>query len=158
MRAPASCILVVGAAGYIGSHMVKLLRHAGHLPIVLDDLSAGRRGRPSVPGGGDAGDEGVLDEIFHTWPVAAVMHFAGLAQVGESVNDPSLYYQHNVGKTMTLLSAMVRHRVTRFIFSSSVAIFGEPQSALFDEQHPTLPVSPYGRSKLTIGGSTLMRR
>jgi UDP-glucose 4-epimerase len=146
------CVLVVGGAGYIGSHMVKRLQRAGYAPVVLDNLSQGWRGAvgaaPLVVG--ELGDSSVLDVLFQAWPIAAVMHFASFIQVGESVAQPAIYYQNNVGNTLTLLQAMVRHRVPRFIFSSTAAIFGDPDYVPIDERHPKAPINPYGRSKLMV--------
>jgi UDP-glucose 4-epimerase len=145
-------VLVVGGAGYIGSHMVKRLQRAGYVPIVLDNLSQGRR---SAVGSaqlivGELGDSSVLDVIFQAWPIAAVMHFASFIQVGESVERPAIYYENNVSNTVALLQAMVRHQVSRFIFSSTAAIFGNPEYVPIDEQHPMSPINPYGRSKLMV--------
>jgi UDP-glucose 4-epimerase len=145
-------VLVVGGAGYIGSHMVKRLRRAGYSPVVLDNLSQGRRdavsGAPLIVG--ELGDPAVLDVIFQAWPIAAVMHFASYIQVGESMAQPGTYYENNVSNTVALLQAMVRHKVPRFIFSSTAAIFGDPQYVPIDEQHPKAPINPYGRSKLMV--------
>jgi UDP-glucose 4-epimerase len=145
-------VLVVGGAGYIGSHMVKRLQSAGYTPIVLDNLSQGRR---SAVGSaqlivGELGDSSVLDVIFQAWPIAAVMHFASFIQVGESVAQPATYYRNNVSNTVALLQAMVRHQVPRFIFSSTAAIFGNPQYVPIDELHPKAPINPYGQSKLMV--------
>lgn len=145
-------ILVVGGAGYIGSHMVKLLAGAGYTPVVLDNLSNGRRelarfGRLVV---GDMGQDGTVDALLQAFRFEAVMHFASFIQVGESVAQPGRYYDNNVGNTVRLLEAMVRHEVGRFIFSSTAAIFGEPQYVPIDEAHPTLPINPYGRSKWMV--------
>jgi UDP-glucose 4-epimerase len=145
-------ILVVGGAGYIGSHMVKRLAGAGFEPVVLDNLSGGQRwavraGRLVVS---DMGDAGALDALMHAFPFEAVMHFASYIQVGESVEQPAKYYQNNVGNTIRLLDAMVRHRIGKFIFSSSAAIFGEPQYVPIDENHPKAPINPYGRSKWMV--------
>ena len=145
-------ILVVGGAGYIGSHMVKQLAQAGNDVITLDNLSYGYR--DAVKYGefieGDLGDESVLDSILGSGDIDAVMHFAGFIQVGESVIKPSMYYQNNVANTLTLLDAMLRHGVKNFIFSSTAAIFGEPDYTPIDEQHNKQPINPYGHSKLMI--------
>ena len=145
-------ILVVGGAGYIGSHMVKQLALAGHDVITLDNLSYGYR--DAVKYGefvkGDLGDNEVLDKIFAAGDVDAVMHFAGFIQVGESVEKPSMYYLNNVVNTHTLLDAMLRHEVKNFIFSSTAAIFGEPEYTPIDEKHNKQPINPYGHSKLMI--------
>jgi UDP-glucose 4-epimerase len=145
-------ILVVGGAGYIGSHMVKQLAKAGNDVITLDNLSYGYR--DAVKYGefveGDLGDDSVLDSIFSAGDVDAVMHFAGFIQVGESVIKPSMYYHNNVVNTLTLLDAMLRHEVKNFIFSSTAAIFGEPEYTPIDEKHHKQPINPYGHSKLMI--------
>ena len=145
-------ILVVGGAGYIGSHMVKQLANTGHDVITLDNLSYGYRN--AVKYGefveGDMGDDKVLDEIFKIGDIDAVMHFAGFIQVGESVSNPSMYYHNNVVNTHTLLDAMLRHNIKNFIFSSTAAIFGEPEYTPIDEKHLKQPINPYGHSKLMI--------
>lgn len=145
-------ILVAGGAGYIGSHMVKQLAKAGNDVITLDNLSYGYR--DAVKYGefieGDLGDNTVLDSIFKSVDIDAVMHFAGFIQVGESVAKPSMYYHNNVVNTHTLLDAMLRHDVKNFIFSSTAAIFGEPDYTPIDEIHNKQPINPYGHSKLMI--------
>jgi UDP-glucose 4-epimerase len=145
-------ILVLGGAGYIGSHMVKLLAGAGYAPVVLDNLSNGRR--DAVPREalvvGDMGQSATLDTLLQAFRFAAVMHFAGYIQVGESVAQPGRYYDNNLGNTVRLLEAMVRHGVGRFIFSSTAAIFGEPDYLPIDEAHPKRPINPYGRSKWMV--------
>ena len=145
-------ILVVGGAGYIGSHMIKQLAKAGNEVITLDNLSYGYR--DAVKYGefieGDLGDDTVLDAIFKPGDIDAVMHFAGFIQVGESVIKPSMYYHNNVVNTHVLLDAMLRHEVKNFIFSSTAAIFGEPDYTPIDEKHNRQPINPYGHSKLMI--------
>ncbi len=145
-------VLVVGGAGYIGSHMVKQLALAGNSVITLDNLSYGYR--DAVKYGefieGDLGDNSLLDSIFQSGDIDAVMHFAGFIQVGESVIKPSMYYHNNVVNTHTLLDAMLRHHVKNFIFSSTAAIFGEPEYTPIDEKHNKQPINPYGHSKLMI--------
>jgi UDP-glucose 4-epimerase len=145
-------VLVVGGAGYIGSHMVRRLRDQGLAILVLDDLSSGFS--DAVSGAqlivGDVADAVLLDSIFTGHSIDVVMHFASLIQVGESVVDPAKYYENNVGKTLVLLAAMVRHNVKSFIFSSTAAIFGNPISTAIDEKHPQSPINPYGRSKWMI--------
>ncbi|WP_414041106.1 UDP-glucose 4-epimerase GalE [Acidithiobacillus sp. M4-SHS-6] len=145
-------ILVVGGAGYIGSHMAKMLVQNGHEVIVIDNLSTGfrdaaRYGRLME---GDLADQTLLDRIFTENSIAAVMHFAALSQVGESMREPARYYRNNVANTQNLLNAMLRHRVNHFIFSSTAAIFGEPDTPLIDEQHPQRPINPYGRGKRMV--------
>jgi UDP-glucose 4-epimerase len=145
-------ILVVGGAGYIGSHMVKLLGESGYVPVVLDNLSNGRR--EAVPPGalvvGEVGDPGVLHTLLQAFPFEAVMHFASFIRVGESVAHPGLYYDNNVGNTVRLLQAMVGAGIRRLIFSSSAAIFGVPERVPIDEGHPKAPINPYGRSKWMV--------
>lgn len=145
-------ILVVGGAGYIGSHMVKMLLEQGHSVITFDNLSSGYR--DAVLGGafvkGDLANRAKLDEVFMTYRPDAVMHFASFIQVGESVKDPSKYYFNNFSNTMNLLDTMVKHDVKYFIFSSTAAIFGEPEYVPIDESHPKNPLNPYGRSKLMV--------
>lgn len=145
-------ILVVGGAGYIGSHMVKMLLNTGYHVVTLDNLSTGYR--KAVSGGdivfGDLGDSKGLDLLFTSYQFDGVMHFASFIQVGESVQIPSKYYQNNVAATLNLFDAMINHGVKTLIFSSSAAIFGEPQYVPLDEQHPKNPINPYGLSKWMI--------
>jgi len=145
-------ILVVGGAGYIGSHMVKLLLAEQHQVITFDNLSGGFR--DAVLGGefieGDLADRAALDKVFALHRPDAVMHFASFIQVGESVRLPDKYYRNNFSNTVNLLDAMMAHQVKRFIFSSTAAIFGEPKYVPIDELHPTLPLNPYGRSKWMV--------
>jgi UDP-glucose 4-epimerase len=145
-------ILVVGGAGYIGSHMVKALLDARCAVVVFDDLSSGYR--ESVLGGefieGSLANRAVLDEVLSSRGIDAVMHFASFIQVGESVRDPALYYRNNFSNTLNLLDAMVAARVKRFIFSSTAAIFGEPVYVPIDEAHPQAPINAYGASKQMV--------
>lgn len=145
-------ILVVGGAGYIGSHMVKYLALQGCRVTTLDNLSGGHR--DAVLHGelvvGDVGDRSLLDQLFGTNRIDAVMHFASFIQVGESVAEPSKYYRNNVTNTLTLLDAMVAAQVRHFIFSSTAAVFGEPQTDRIDETHPKHPINPYGKTKLIV--------
>lgn len=145
-------LLIVGGAGYIGSHMVKMLSNDGHRVTTLDNLSTGYR--DSIKYGdfieGDISDSELLDRLFRTKPFDGVIHFASYIEVGESVSKPSKYYRNNFANTLTLLDAMVRHNVNNFIFSSTAAIFGEPDYAPIDEKHPTKPINPYGKTKLMV--------
>lgn len=145
-------VLVVGGAGYIGSHMVKLLAVAGHEVVTLDNLSQGYR--DAVLYGhfvqADLADKAALEQLFSASRFDAVMHFASFIQVGESVKEPAKYYENNVTNTQNLLDAMVKHGVNHFIFSSTAAIFGEPEYTPIDEAHPARPINPYGRSKLFV--------
>src|ERR1700674_2985303 len=142
-------VLVVGGAGYIGSHMVKLLLDAGHRVVTLDNLESGHR--DAVSGGdflhGDLADRSLLDVLFTQHDFDGVMHFASYIQVGESVRLPGKYYRNNFSNTLNLLDAMVGHDVRRFIFSSTAALFGEPNYTPIDEAHPRQPINPYGASK-----------
>lgn len=144
-------VLVVGGAGYIGSHMVKMLGKNDCQVTSLDDLSSGHR--DAVLYGdfvqGDMGDRALLDSLMARG-FDAVMHFASFIQVGESVKQPAKYYQNNVIKTLTLLDAMLAHGIDKFIFSSTAATFGEPLYSPIDEQHPQQPINPYGRTKLMV--------
>lgn len=145
-------ILVVGGAGYIGSHMVKLLLDENYEVVVLDNFSTGHR--RLVTGGalveGQLGDSRLLERIFHEHDIAAVMHFAAYSLVGESVQSPLKYYQNNIAETVSLIEAMVRHNVMRFIFSSSAAVYGEPEEIPITEDHPCQPTNPYGMTKLCV--------
>lgn len=145
-------VLVVGGAGYIGSHMVKMLAQAGHDVVTLDNLSNGYR--DAVKYGefveGDIADSSLLDQLFSKHSFDGVMHFASYIQVGESVEKPSMYYRNNVSNTQTLLDAMLDHGVNKFIFSSTAATFGEPEYTPIDEKHPQKPINPYGHSKLMV--------
>ena len=145
-------ILVVGGAGYIGSHMTLFLREHGHDAVVLDNLSSGSEaavlGAPLIVG--SIGEPSVLDRTFEQHAIDCVMHFASLIQVGESVEKPALYYRNNLCHTIDLLDAMVRHDVKRFVFSSTAAIFGQPERVPLDESSPKQPINPYGRTKWMV--------
>ncbi len=145
-------ILVVGGAGYIGSHMVKRLRQSGFRAVVADDLSSGRR--DAVHGAalhvGDIGDADFVEQVLATVAPAAVMHFASFIQVGESVSDPAKYYRNNVMASQVLIDGMRRHGVNALVFSSTAAIFGDPDYVPIDEAHPKRPINPYGRSKWMV--------
>ncbi len=146
-------ILVVGGAGYIGSHMVLDLLQAGHEVVVLDNLSRGHR--DLLVGGifveGDLGDAVLLDRVFTQHRISAVMHFAAFSLVGESVSKPLDYYRNNVSNTVELLAAMVHHHVRYFIFSSTAAVYGEPRAAKpLLENDPCQPTNPYGATKIAV--------
>lgn len=145
-------ILVVGGAGYIGSHMVKMLLESGYKVVTLDNLSGGYR--DAVVGGYfehvDLADKTALEQVFKKYQFNAVMHFASYIQVGESVTKPNMYYQNNLVNTLNLLEIMINNNVKSFIFSSTAALFGEPEYIPIDEKHPTHPINPYGRSKLMV--------
>lgn len=142
-------ILVVGGAGYIGSHYVLHERARGSEVVVLDNLCLGHReavlDAPLIVG--DIADRATLDSVFTRHSIDAVVHFAAFAAVGESVEHPAKYYGNNVAATLTLLDAMRDHGVLRFVFSSSCATYGNPVSMPMDETHPQNPINPYGESK-----------
>lgn len=149
---PLSNILVVGGAGFIGSLVTKMLSRSGYHPIVFDNLSSGHR--ESVIGAafikGDLANLHDLDNVFTTYPIDAVMHFAALIDVGESVIDPLKYYIHNITYTLNLIEAMRKYGVKTLVFSSSAAIFGHPVKIPMAEDHPCLPINPYGQTKLLV--------
>ncbi len=144
-------ILVTGGAGYIGSHMVFELRDVGEKVVVLDDLSTGSR--DVVPADvelvvGDVADRDLVLQIIHTHKVTAIAHFAAKIVVPDSVSDPLDYYLSNTAKTRTLIEAAVAGGVQHFIFSSTAAVYGEPEEMPVTEDQPLAPINPYGRSKL----------
>jgi len=148
----ARTILVTGGAGYIGSHTAWLLAHRGYHVIILDKLVHGQEFKHGWCTfiKGDYGDHALLEQIFTTYPIAAVMNFAGNIEVGESVKNPLKFYHNNVGNTITLLEVMQAHNCNVFIFSSSCAVYGLPHKLPLTEDHPKDPISPYGQTKLTI--------
>ncbi len=148
-------VLVTGGAGYIGSHTVQRLQQSGYQVIVLDNLIYGHREFveevlqvPLIVG--DIADTGLLQDIFATYPIEAVIHFAAYAYVGESVQNPTKYYRNNVAGTLALLEAMVKANVNNLVFSSTCATYGVPQQIPIPESHPQVPINPYGRSKLMV--------
>lgn len=145
-------VLVVGGAGYIGSHMVRLLDRAGHRVVVLDNLSTGFA--QAVTAGelvvGDMRDKSLVCEILKGHQIDAVMHFAAFAMVGESVIEPAKYYDNNVIATLHLLESMRECDVKRIVFSSTCATYGIPESMPISEKTPQRPVNPYGFTKLVI--------
>ena len=145
-------VLIVGGAGYIGSHMLVRLLQDNIDVTTLDNLSGGYR--DSVLDGdfieGDLADINLLDKVFNENHFDVVMHFASYIEVGESIHSPAKYYQNNVTNTQNLLDAMVKHGVLNFIFSSTAAIFGEPEYIPIDEKHHMVPINPYGRTKLIV--------
>ena len=145
-------LLVVGGAGYIGAHMVRCLRKAGFSVVVLDNLVSGRREAvgDAVFFEGDCGDGALLATLFHKYRFDGVLHFASHIQVGESVSDPAKYYDNNLARTLTLLNTMVNYKVRHFVFSSTAAVFGNPEILPIDEQHPQHPINPYGRTKWMV--------
>lgn len=148
-------ILVTGGAGYIGSHAVQALQNSGYEVIVLDNLAYGHRdivenvlkAKLII---GDISDRTLLDEVFTTHSITAVMHFAAYAYVGESITEPAKYYRNNVAGSLTLLSAMLAASVKNIVFSSTCATYGIPESVPVTEDMPQNPINPYGRSKLMV--------
>ncbi|CCF20722.1 UDP-glucose 4-epimerase [Pseudorhizobium banfieldiae] len=145
-------VLVVGGAGYIGSHTCLVLAERGYQPIVFDNLSNGHsefvRWGPLEEG--DIRDRKRLDEVFATHRPDAVLHFAALIEVGESVKDPVAFYENNVVGALTLLSAAMSAGVDAFVFSSTCATYGLPDQVPMDETHRQVPINPYGRTKWII--------
>jgi len=145
-------ILIVGGAGYIGSHINKELNKQGYKTVVFDNLSSGKK--DLVKWGeffeGDLGKIETIREVFKKYPIEAVLHFAAFKAVGESVIDPQKYYKNNVANTLNLFEVMKENGVNKFIFSSSAATFGEPEYVPIDEKHPTNPINPYGETKLIV--------
>jgi UDP-glucose 4-epimerase len=146
-------VLVTGGAGYIGSHMALVLLRAGHEVVVVDDLSSGHR--DAVPAGAvfvqaNIADRVRMAEVLAAGRVDAILHFAALIQVGESVLDPRRYYRGNVGASIALLESALDAGIGRFVLSSTAAVYGEPVRVPIDEEHPTAPINPYGETKLTI--------
>ena len=153
-------ILVTGGTGYIGSHTVVALAHVGHELLILDNLGNSRVdvldrletlcGKRPTFIEGDVRDAALLARVFAQHPITAVMHFAGLKAVGESVEKPIEYYDNNVHGTLQLLAAMRHANVKTFVFSSSATVYGEPSSVPIREDFPRSATNPYGRSKLII--------
>jgi UDP-glucose-4-epimerase len=145
-------LLVCGGAGYVGSHVAKVLDARGHRVTVLDNLSTGHeqavRWGPLVRA--DLLDAPSLEAAFQGQHYDAVLHFCARSLVGESMSAPYDYYENNVVGTLNLLRVMRRHAVDRIVFSSTAAVFGNPVSALIDEDHPKAPINPYGASKLMV--------
>lgn len=145
-------ILITGGAGYIGSHTAKALALAGFEPIVLDDLSTGHpelvRWGPLVEA--DIADIDAVERCVKKYSIAAVIHFAGLISVGESIEDPRRYYETNTLGTFRLLSAILDAGVRHFVFSSTAAVYGHPESVPIVEAHPRAPINPYGHSKAMV--------
>jgi UDP-glucose 4-epimerase len=143
-------ILVTGGAGYIGSVTTAELIAAGHDVVVVDDLSTGHA--DAVPVGAEFHEAAItdLDDVIGAWAIDAVIHFAAKALVGESVIDPAAYWRNNVVGTLALLDTLRRHGITRIVFSSTSATYGDAQEVPITESAPTLPTSPYGASKLAV--------
>lgn len=152
-RAGIMNVLVTGGAGYIGSHMVRRLMASGHHVVVVDDLSAGHRASVDARAHlivADVRDRTKVVKAMRDHQITAVMHFASRIQVSESVTDPRLYYRNNVACGIELLESVLEARVAHFILSSTAAVYGVPLSTPIAEDHPTLPVNPYGETKLVL--------
>src|SRR5277367_2370916 len=147
-------VLVAGGAGYIGSHTVKRLKEAGHSPVIYDNLGRGHRAveailkTPLVVA--DLNDSAMLTGTLRKYKIDTVMHFAAYAYVGESVEKPLMYYQNNVATTISVLQSMQEVGVDGFVFSSTCAVYGDPDKIPITEEEKKAPVSPYGRSKLQV--------
>ncbi len=145
--------LVTGGAGYIGAAVASLLLEAGDHVVVVDDLSAGDE--RAVPSGAvfrrcSVGDAAAVGALLDAEGIDVCLHFAGRIAAGESMQEPARYLRANVAETLALLETLVDHGVERFVFSSSAAVYGEPRTVPIDESHPTVPVNPYGESKLQV--------
>ncbi len=150
-----SVILVIGGAGYIGSHTVRMLAGSGQKVVVLDSLVYGHVEALEVSEGvefvrGDMADAAVVEEVFTRFSIEAVFHFAAYCYVGESVTEPIKYYENNVAAPLVVLDAMRRHGVKKFILSSTCATYGDPEYVPIDEEHRQHPVNPYGWSKYML--------
>jgi UDP-glucose-4-epimerase GalE len=145
-------VLVTGGAGYIGSHAAKALRQAGRRVVLYDNLSQGHREAALAAEliEGDTRDVALLRSVISSHGVTAVMHFAASASVGESVRNPAGFYRNNVEGTLSVLEAMASEQVTRFIFSSTCAVFGEPEEIPITEANPKRPINAYGETKLAV--------
>src|SRR3982751_1732106 len=147
-------VLVAGGAGYIGSHTVKRLKESGHTPVIYDN---GERGHKAVADilmvpavWADLNDRATLTKTMRDHKIDVVMHFAAYAYVGESVEKPLMYYHNNVATTVNVLEAMADANVNGFVFSSTCAVYGDPDKIPITEEEKKAPVSPYGRSKLMV--------
>ena len=146
-------VLVTGGAGYIGSHALLALLGAGHAPVVLDNLSTGFT--EAVPEGvplerGEVGDKAFVAEVLKRHDIGAVMHFAGSIIVPESVSDPTKYYRNNTSASLSLIEACLEAGVGSFVFSSTAAVYGAAEQSPIGEGDPTVPINPYGASKLMV--------
>ncbi len=147
-------VLVAGGAGYIGSHVVLELNRRGHEPVVLDNLVKGHKA--AVLAGrfieGNVGDSELVKKVVKEEKIEAAIHLCAYSLVGESVGEPSKYFQNNIGNGMKLLDALRESGVNKFVFSSTAAVYGEPEQTPIPEEHPKNPTNPYGFSKLTFEG------
>jgi len=145
-------ILIVGGAGYIGSHINKKLSQQGYETVVFDNLSFGHTDfvKWGIFHRGDLSDIDNIREVFKKYPIDAVMHFAAFTYVGESVKDPQKYYLNNLRNTLNLLQVMLEEEVKYFVFSSTCATYGNPEEIPITESHPQNPINPYGKAKLMV--------
>lgn len=144
-------LVLTGGAGYIGSHVAHAASDAGAAVLVIDDLSVGLAS--NLPRGvelvvGDAGDPALLDRVFASFHPDSIVHLSGIASVPESVEHPTRYYRRNTAASLAVIEACLKHGVRQFIFSSSAAVYGTPETAIVSEDAETRPISPYGSSKL----------
>ena len=143
---------MTGGAGYVGSHAAKALRDAGYRVVLFDNLKAGHReaalGLPLVEG--DVQDTSAVRSVIREYGISAVMHFAAMVSVGDSMREPAEYYRQNVGGALSVLDAMMSESVQRFVFSSTAAVYGDPIETPITEEHPTQPINVYGETKLVI--------
>jgi UDP-glucose-4-epimerase GalE len=146
-------VIVAGGAGYIGSHMVRMLRESGYHPVVVDNLATGHP-EAVVEGAtlrtGDIGDRAFMSALLLEFQPQCVMHFAAASLVGESMTAPAKYWRNNLVQTLTLLDTMLECGVKQFIFSSTAAVFGDPVEVPMTESHRKQPINPYGKSKLAV--------
>lgn len=149
---PTSVVLVTGGAGYVGSHSAKALGRAGYRVVIFDNLSAGHReaarGAPLIEG--DVRDVDAVRHAIRDSGATAVMHFAALLDVAQSMRNPAAYYRNNIDGSLATLEAMVAEGCRQFVFSSTCAVYGEPLELPIPENHPTVPVNPYGQTKLAV--------
>jgi len=145
-------VIVAGGAGYIGSHTCKALKGAGYEPVVVDDLASGHEwaGRWGPLEQGNIGDRAFLRSIFERYEPTAVLHFASFIEVGESVRDPAKFWRNNAFGTFELLDAVREAGISRLIFSSTAAVYGEPETVPIPTDHPLAPINAYGRTKLAV--------
>jgi UDP-glucose 4-epimerase len=146
------CVVVAGGAGYIGSHMVRMLLESGFHPVVVDNLATGHAqavGEATFRQG-DIGDAAFMAPLLREFQPQCVMHFAAASLVGESMTAPARYWRNNLVQTLSLLDTMVECGVKQFIFSSTAAVYGNPVEVPITEQHPQNPINPYGNSKLAV--------
>lgn len=145
-------VLVSGGAGFVGAQTCKALHKAGFLPVTVDDLSTGYRAAvrwgPLIEG--NINDRRLVRDVIERFRIEGVLHFAAFSIVGESMNDPAKYYANNLGAATAFLATAVDCGVAAFVFSSSAAVYGKPHSTPIPETHPTVPVSPYGSTKLAF--------